>query len=215
MIAQEIGLRSDYAGEAREDAAETPPHLFVFGDGPDALPLVTLARTLGWTVTVVQTRARFETLARFVTADHVRTGPPARIAAQVDAAECPLAVVMTHDAAHDREALAMLLGSRARYIGLVGPRLRAEDVLASLDRTGPSLRGPIGRGRIHAPAGLAIGAETPAEIALAILAEAKAVLSGGSSGSSASSPYLGDWSSCDDRQTEISAASEPLLAVDA
>jgi xanthine/CO dehydrogenase XdhC/CoxF family maturation factor len=122
---------------------------------------------------------------------------------------------MTHDAAHDREALAMLLGSRARYIGLVGLRHRAEDVLASLDSAGPSLSGSIGRGRIHAPAGLAIGAETPAEIALAILAEAKAVLSGGSSAASGSSPYLGAWPSCDDRQTEISAAIEPLLAVGA
>jgi xanthine/CO dehydrogenase XdhC/CoxF family maturation factor len=161
-------------------------------------------------VTVVQTRARFENLARFVTADHVRTGPPARIAAQVDAADCPLAVVMTHDAGHDREALAMLLDSRARYIGLVGPRHRAEDVLASLDRTGSSLRAPVGRGRIHSPAGLAIGAETPAEIALAILAEAQAVLAGGRAA------YLGDWL-CDDRHEEISPAIEPvpLLAVGA
>jgi xanthine/CO dehydrogenase XdhC/CoxF family maturation factor len=208
MTAQEICLRSDGRGEARKEKVQAPPHLFVFGDGPDALPLVALARTLGWTVTVVQARARFENLARFVTADHVRTGPPARVAAQVDAADCPLAVVMTNDAAHDRDALAMLLDSRARYIGLVGPRHRAEDVLASLVRTGPSLRGPVGRGRIHAPAGLAIGAETPAEIALAILAEAQAVLARGRTA------YLGDWS-CDDRQAELSAAIEPLLAAGA
>jgi xanthine/CO dehydrogenase XdhC/CoxF family maturation factor len=212
MIAHEIRLRAECTGEAPKDPVETPPHLFVFGDGPDALPLVTLARTLGWTVTVVQTRARFENLARFVSADHVLTGPPARIAAQVDAADCPLAVVMTHDAGHDREALDMLLLSRARYIGLVGPRHRADDMLVTPDRTGHPLRAPIGRGRVHAPAGLAIGAETPAEIALAILAEAKAVLAGVSPASSAS---LGDWSAGDGCQAEISAAIEPLLAVGA
>lgn len=214
MTAREIQLRSDCTAEAGNETVETPPHLFVFGDGPDALPLVTLARTLGWTVTVVQMRARFENLARFVTADHVRTGPPARIAAQVDGADRPLAVVMTHDPAYDLEALAMLLDSRARYIGLVGPRHRAEDLLATLDGTGPSLRGPVDRGRIHAPAGLAIGAETPAEIALAILAEAQAVLSGRAPGApetSASSAIFDWWR--DDRQTEISAAIEPMLAL--
>ncbi len=204
MTTPEIHVRPDWMAATGTETVEPPPHLFVFGEGPDALALVTLARTLGWTVTVVQARARFENLARFVTADHVRTGPPVRIAGQIEAADCPLAVVMTHDVGHDREALAMLLASRARYIGLVGPRHRAEDVLASLERAAPSLRGPIDRGQVHAPAGLAIGAETPAEIALAILAEAKAVLTGGRAA------YRGDRSG-DGRPPEISAAIEPLV----
>ena len=159
--------------EALVETIAPAPHLFVFGDGPDALPLVRLARGIGWTVTVCQTRARFENLARFAAADHVRTGPAARLAEHVDGAACPLAVVMTHDAGRDREALAMLVGSRARYIGVLGPRSRTESLLPGLARISSASSRPI-----HAPAGLAIGAATPAEIALSILAEAQAVLGG-------------------------------------
>jgi len=162
--------------EALVEAISPAPHLFVFGDGPDALPLVRLARGIGWTVTVCQWRARFENLARFAAADHVRTGPAARLAEHVDAAACPLAVVMTNDAGQDREALAMLVGSRARYIGVLGPRSRTEGLLPGLNRIATASR------PIHAPAGLAIGAETPAEIALSILAEAQAVLAGETAG---------------------------------
>jgi len=148
-----------------------PPHLFVMGAGLDAVPLVALARSLGWRTTVWDPAARFETRARFAGADRRHTGPAAALRASVDAAVAPAAVVMAHDLARDGEALAMLLGSRARYVGVLGPRRRTERLLAALGS-------PAWPASLHAPAGLALGAETAAEIALSIAAEIQACLAG-------------------------------------
>ena len=155
--------------EALVEEIRPPPHLFVMGAGLDAVPLVALARSLGWRTTVWDPAARFETRSRFAEADRRHTGPAAALRASVDAAVAPVAVVMAHDPARDTEALAMLLGSRARYVGVLGPRRRTERLLASLGSPAPPAS-------LHAPAGLALGAETAAEIALSIAAEIQACL---------------------------------------
>jgi xanthine/CO dehydrogenase XdhC/CoxF family maturation factor len=77
-------------------------------------------------------------------------------------------MVMSHDLDRDREALAMLLGSRARYVGVLGPRRRTQRLLGEL--------GPMNVDRLYAPAGLAIGAESAAEIALSVVSEIETVL---------------------------------------
>ena len=120
------------------------------GSGPDAGPLAAFAAALGST-TIWDPRARFDTLARFSAADHLRSGPASAVAPAVDRAARPVAMVMSHDFARDREALAALLTTRARYIGVLGPRHRTERLAAELGG---------GLDRLHA-AGLAIGAETP------------------------------------------------------
>jgi xanthine/CO dehydrogenase XdhC/CoxF family maturation factor len=76
---------------------------------------------------------------------------------------------MSHDYAQDRDALGALLRSRASYIGVLGPRSRTDALLRDV--------GVADDPRVCAPVGLPIGAETPEEIALAILAEARARLS--------------------------------------
>ena len=83
---------------------------------------------------------------------------------------------MTHDVAEDSRLLG-LLPTPAAYVGLLGPRHRAARVLAGLGR----LDGPA-RARLRAPVGLDLGGETPAEIALAIVAEVRAALAGRSGG---------------------------------
>ncbi|HXU63231.1 MAG TPA: NTP transferase domain-containing protein [Polyangia bacterium] len=155
--------------EALVEEIRPPPHLFVMGAGLDAVPLVALARSLGWRTTVWDPTARFETRSRFAEADRRLTGPAAALRARVDAAVAPVAVVMAHDLERDAEALAMLLGSRARSVGVLGPRRRTERLLASLGSPAPPAS-------LHAPAGLALGAETAAEIALSIAAEIQACL---------------------------------------
>lgn len=162
--------------EALIEVIEPPPHLFVMGAGPDAVPLVRAARSVGWTITVWATQSRRDAERQLSEADHISSGAATTLASAVAAAHRPMAVVMTHNAERDCEALAMLLPSTCRYVGVLGPRRRTERLLATLDATGGSR--PPHATKLHAPVGLAIGAETPDEVALSIVAEIQAVLAG-------------------------------------
>jgi xanthine/CO dehydrogenase XdhC/CoxF family maturation factor len=157
--------------EAFVEAIVPPPRAFVFGTGHDAVPFVQLARTLGWDVVVCAPKPRVATRERFVIADEVVAGTPGELAARVDACDRAVAVVMGHDYELDRRHVGMLVATKARYIGVLGPRARTARML---DELGLASDDP----RIHAPIGLALGAETPQEIALATVAEIQAVLRG-------------------------------------
>jgi xanthine/CO dehydrogenase XdhC/CoxF family maturation factor len=87
----------------------------------------------------------------------------------IDLREYDAAVVMTHNFGRDVDALRMLFASRIGYIGILGPRSRGDELLAELNAPRDA--------RIFSPIGLDLGAETPEEIALAIIAEIQAVLS--------------------------------------
>jgi xanthine/CO dehydrogenase XdhC/CoxF family maturation factor len=169
-----IASLPDGSVEALAERLRPPPHLFVFGSGPDAAPVVTLARTLGWTVTVWDPRARFQTKARFAAADHLVAGDLEAVRARIAASARPLAVIMAHDLEHDRQALQLALSSPASYVGVLGPRRRTERLLGALPGGGALTDEQ--RRRLHAPVGLQLGAETPDEIALSIVAQAQAVL---------------------------------------
>ena len=162
--------------EALIEVIEPPPHLFVMGAGPDAVPLVRAARAVGWTITVWAPQSQRDAARQLAEADHVLPGAAAALATAVAAAHRPVAVVMSHNAERDSDALAMLLPSTCRYVGVLGPRRRTEKLLATLDTTARSH--PWDATKLHAPVGLAIGAETPDEVALSIVAEIQAVLAG-------------------------------------
>jgi len=83
---------------------------------------------------------------------------------------------MSHDYRADRRALAALLGTKAAYVGVLGPAHRTRRLLDEIERDGraPAAARPA---RVFGPAGLALGAETAEEIALSMVAEAQAVLS--------------------------------------
>ena len=145
-----------------------PIQLYVFGTGLDAVPLVDSATRLGWDVHVWNGANRFETAARFPTARVL--GPDLdAVRARIDTSERAVAIVMGHDQRRDRTALAMLVASRAAYIGVLGPRHRTVDIAAPEALDDP---------RVHAPVGLDLGAETPAEIAISVIAEALAAIRG-------------------------------------
>lgn len=171
---------------AKEDPAEAgeweqlvppPAALFILGAGEDARPVASLARTLGWHVTVADPRPAFATRARFPAADNVVTAPAAELVARLDPGPDALVVVMTHHYVHDRPLLGALLGRPLAYVGLLGPRRRAERILADLAATAPAAAAELGR-RLRAPVGLDLGADGPEQVALAILAEMQAVLGG-------------------------------------
>jgi xanthine/CO dehydrogenase XdhC/CoxF family maturation factor len=150
------------------EAVLPQPVLFLCGIGHDAVPVAQLARTLGWSVVVCATRLRFSTRERFAFADELLVG--GEVAERIARSERGVAVVMNHDDERDRESLAMLLRTQLQYIGVLGPRARTRRLLRELgcDDEDP---------RVHAPVGIEIGAETPQELALAIVAEVQAVLS--------------------------------------
>ncbi len=153
------------------EAVLPPPRLFLCGTGHDAVPIATLARTMGWDVIVCSSEAKYSTRERFAMADEVLVGSPAELAARIGQSDRAVAVVMNHDADRDRESLAMLLGTKLQYIGVLGPRNRTRRLLRELaiDDEDPRVVGPIG---------LDLGAETPAELALAIVAELQAIVAG-------------------------------------
>ncbi len=161
-------------GMATELFIETllpPASLIVFGAGPDALPVVELARERGWRTEVVDPQARPVSRSRFAVADRVTLVGPEDVGAQVSITPRTITLVMSHNYSHDREMLGFLLRSPARYIGVMGPRQRTERMLEELGASQAA-------DRLHAPAGLDLGANGPPEIALSIIAEMRAVIDG-------------------------------------
>jgi xanthine/CO dehydrogenase XdhC/CoxF family maturation factor len=154
-----------------------PVPLAIFGAGHDALPVVELARGLGWQTEVVDPQARPASLSRFTLADRVTLARPEDVGAQVRITSRTLTLLMSHNYSHDLGLLRFLLASPARYIGVMGPRKRTERMLSELAaRDGAFSLRDADRERLYSPAGLDIGANAPAEIALSIIAEMRAVL---------------------------------------
>lgn len=153
------------------------PSLIIFGAGDDAQPLAQLAHTLSWHVTIADPRATFATAARFPTADRLIVAPAHELVARVTPEPDACAVVMTHHHVHDVPILRDLLSYDFPYIGLLGPKKRAARILADLAREG-FVPTPARLARFHAPVGLDLGADAPADVALSILAEIRAQRSG-------------------------------------
>lgn len=153
-----------------------PTALVVFGAGDDAQPLVRLAKELGWHVTVADPRAAFATSARFPNADKVVVGPAADLVERVSPGADAVAVVMTHHYVHDVPLIRSLMSRPLAYLGLLGPKKRADKILEDLRASGTSVS-PEQQARLHAPVGLDLGADSPEQVALSMLAEMQAVLS--------------------------------------
>jgi hypothetical protein len=164
--------------EAFFEFVAPPLSLLLFGAGHDAVPLTRLAKLhLGWRVTVVDTRAARPRPERFPDADSVITCAATDTASlqALLATESPDAVVlMTHNYHDDAALIRPVLSTDTGYIGILGPRSRAERLLQ--ESLGASLTDfPE---RIYAPVGLDIGADNPEAIALAIVAEIQASSAG-------------------------------------
>ncbi|MGJ5675019.1 MAG: XdhC family protein [Nostochopsis sp.] len=148
-----------------------PTPLIIFGSGRDAIPVVQFAKSLGWNVTVVDCRANEATRDRFLMADNVILTRREIIDKQVSFDRDTVAVVMTHNYFDDLEILKMLLPSSVKYIGILGAKQRTKEILGKIHHSKEQLE------KLYFPVGLDLGAETPQEIAIAIIAEIQAVLS--------------------------------------
>lgn len=156
------------------EVIQPPTSLVIFGAGHDAVPVAHFAKALGWNVTVVDSRANTATHQRFPCVDNIILTRPETAAQQVCVNARTVAVVMTHNYLHDLEILKMLLKSTANYIGVLGSKQRSERLLQDLDPESTYTQAQLQR--LYAPIGLNIGADTPEEIAIAIIAEIQAVL---------------------------------------
>lgn len=154
-----------------------PPALLICGAGDDAQPLARLAKELGWHVTVADSRSALATRARFPTADRLQARPIADLARDWTSDEPTLAVVMSHRYADDLSYLRALLPRALGYVGQLGPRSRTDRMLRELAAEGGDLA-PAQLAKLHAPVGLDLGGDTPESVALAIVAEIQARLSG-------------------------------------
>lgn len=163
------------------EVVDPPVPLLIFGAGTDAIPLCRFAGELGWDVTVVDHRPAFLDEGRFPSAARVLFAdpdmPPDNLALRSEA----VAVIMTHNYERDLLYLKMLLPTNLRYLGLLGPTSKSTSLLEQLREEG--FHSSVEQlAKLHTPAGLDIGAETPEEIALSIIAEIQTVLAGRSGG---------------------------------
>jgi xanthine/CO dehydrogenase XdhC/CoxF family maturation factor len=153
----------------------------IFGAGQDAVPLVRFAKELGWHVTLVDPRPGYATPTRFPLADTLIVCRPEEVCERIKINSRTVAAVMTHNFLHDSELLRILWPSPLRYLGILGSGQRTRRLLDQVQGTGQSHR-DHSLGLVYGPMGLDIGADTPEEIALAVVAEIKAVLTGRSGG---------------------------------
>lgn len=150
-----------------------PPHLLIVGAGHIAVPLASMAHLCEFQVTVLDDRPQYANQTRFPTADQVRAAPlvttlqSMRNVGQLDRHTSVVLVTRGHQ--HDVDCLTELIGDDLAYIGMIGSKRRIRAVWELLESEYNLDRSLFGK--VHAPIGLDIGGRTPAEIAVAILAE--------------------------------------------
>ena len=157
------------------DVFGPPPRLLVYGAVDTADALCAAARGIGWRTIAADARGRFATRERLPHADEIVVAWPEETLAQVKPDHATAIVVLTHDDKFDLPMLVGALESDAFYVGALGSRRNQERRRERLLEAGvdeESLE------RISGPAGLDIGAHTPAETAVSILAEIMSVRAG-------------------------------------
>jgi xanthine dehydrogenase accessory factor len=162
------------------DVVAPPARLFVYGAVDTAEALARGAKLLGWTTIVADARAAFATRDRVPSADELLVAWPEEAFAHVQPDVGTAVVVLTHDDKFDLPALQAALASDAFYIGALGSRRNQERRRERLLEAGSAEEDLA---RIAGPSGLDIGAESPAETALSMLAEILAVRVGRPGGS--------------------------------
>jgi xanthine dehydrogenase accessory factor len=159
------------------EAFPVRPRLVVVGAVQVAIPLVAMARELGFETVVIDGRAAFATPERFPTVDRLVVGWPDEVADEIGLGPADSVAVLTHDVKFDEPAIVEALRRGCRYVGAVGSRKTQADRRARLAAAGVTA-GELAR--LRGPIGLDLGGRAPAETALAILAEIVADRHGGS-----------------------------------
>jgi xanthine dehydrogenase accessory factor len=163
--------RSRYLEEpvtAHVDVLLARPQVFIFGAGHIAVPLAHVAQLVGFHVTVIDDRAEFASRERFPLADEVIVSEVDRAFADLPIGADSYVVAVTRGHMMDEEVVAAALRARARYVGMIGSRRKVAQICERLRERG---FGAEDVGRVHAPIGVEIHADTIEEIAVSIVAE--------------------------------------------
>ncbi|CAN5463028.1 XdhC family protein [soil metagenome] len=155
--------------------------LVIFGAGYDVISVAKLARDLGWQVTVTDDCIAHLSPKRFAVATCVLYADREAVIDKLTITNRTAAVLMSHNFNYDKAVLKALLATETPYIGMLGPRKRFDKMQAEFEKDGLYFS-EAALSRVHAPVGLDLGAETPDEIALSIMAEIKAFFTKGSGG---------------------------------
>ena len=151
------------------------PTLYVFGAGHVSLQIVPLAARVGFRTVVIDDRADFADAKKFPEAAEVQQYPFEGVLQHLPVNEASYLVIVTRGHIHDKTVLAQCLKTDAKYIGMIGSRRKIAMVYETLKEEGFSQKDID---RVCAPIGLDIGAETPEEIAVSIVAELISVRAG-------------------------------------
>src|SRR5947209_3037181 len=145
-----------------------PPTLIIVGAGHIAIPLTIFAKTLNYRVEVIDARAAFATRERFPHADELIVEWPDEVLERMDLNPSTSVAVLTHDPKFDEPTLKVVLSRQVGYVGAIGSRKTGEERNERLKKQGLT---DEQISHIHGPIGLNIGATSPEEMALAIMAE--------------------------------------------
>lgn len=162
-------------GEFAFETLRPPVLLAIFGAGADAVPLARAAHDLGWQVNVIDHRPAFLTKERFPEADEITLIDRETSDPGVTADSLTAIVSINHNYDRDKETIGFALGTKAFYIGALGPKKRTEQILEELRQRGEDPSDEALE-RLRYPAGLDIGGDTPESIAVSIVAEIQSVL---------------------------------------
>lgn len=153
------------------EAISPPPRLLLIGAGADAMPVFNLARQLDWRVMLLDHRPANARPDRFAGAEAVIQAHPQEMLDQIAGRRIDAVVLMTHNIDYDARFLKVLTELPCRYLGLLGPRARRDQLFRLSGVTAETFGD-----RLHAPIGLDIGGMSPESIALSLVAEIHTVL---------------------------------------
>jgi xanthine dehydrogenase accessory factor len=174
-FAQETGLICGGQMDVYIEPIEPSPELYIVGAGHVGFHLGKIAHEVGFRVHVVDDREKFANADRFPTAVEIVVDDIPAWIARANLPPHAYAVIVTRGHTNDLEALRALAPHELRYLGLIGSRAKVARIYEALVNDQMS---PEALARVHAPIGLDIGAVTPQEIAVSILAELIAVKHG-------------------------------------
>jgi len=145
-----------------------PETLYLFGAGHISQSVATIGKRLAFRIVVIDPRVEFNNAERFPTADSLIVEEYTSAFSQLDIGEESYIVIVTHGHTSDEECLQFAVSTRAKYIGMIGSQNKVKEIKERLLQKGVPQQQLDG---VHAPIGLQLGAETPEEIAVSILAE--------------------------------------------